>query len=72
MENNHKMKNLMKRYHLSSGKTVGKISYEVKEGEFSSFLGLNSKGKTTTISILPTITSKAEGAATSQMRLKAD
>ena len=59
MENVIEIKNLKK--YFNDVKAVDDISFEVKEGEFFAFLGVNGAGKSTTISIMSGDLQKDEG-----------
>lgn len=59
MKNIIEVKNLTKNY--NSVKAVQNISFEVEEGSFFAFLGVNGAGKSTTINILCTVLEKTSG-----------
>lgn len=56
-----KIKNLVKTYNSNKIKAVNNISFDVYEGEFFAFLGVNGAGKSTTINILCTLLEKTSG-----------
>ena len=62
MKNIIEVKNLVKNY--KDVKAVQNISFDVEEGSFFAFLGINGAGKSTTINILCTVLEKTSGKMT--------
>lgn len=56
-----KIRNLVKSYNLNQVVAVNDISFDVMEGEFFAFLGVNGAGKSTTINILCTLLDATSG-----------
>lgn len=60
--NSIELKNITKKY--GDFRAVDDLSFEIKQGDFVGFLGVNGAGKSTTINMLSTILTPDEGEAT--------
>lgn len=59
--NSIELKNITKRY--GSFRAVDDLSFEIKQGDFVGFLGINGAGKSTTVNMMSTILTPDEGEA---------
>ena len=59
--NSIELKNITKRY--GSFRAVDDLSFEIKQGDFVGFLGVNGAGKSTTVNMMSTILTPDEGEA---------
>lgn len=59
--NSIELKNITKRY--GSFRAVDNLSFEIKQGDFIGFLGVNGAGKSTTVNMMSTILTPDEGEA---------
>ena len=59
--NSIELKNITKRY--GSFRAVDNLSFEIKQGDFVGFLGVNGAGKSTTVNMMSTILTPDEGEA---------
>ncbi|WP_022777410.1 ABC transporter ATP-binding protein [Butyrivibrio sp. AE3009] len=59
--NSIELKNIAKRY--GSFRAVDNLSFEIKQGDFVGFLGVNGAGKSTTVNMMSTILTPDEGEA---------